>query len=732
MSALRAARLLLPALLLAGAAFPPGAVGQPPTAATIGTAGGDVTILADRLEVIGPDDLMIATGNVEITRGAQRLLADRVELNRATGDAVAEGRAIFYDGESRLVGERIEYNFKTGTGVVHEGSAHAAPYYRIDGQRMERLGENRYRVRRGLFTTCADDPPAWSFRFGTADADLDAFLWGTNASFWVKNAPLLPFFPFFAAAIRRERQTGFLFPRFGVSTRKGTFAEIPFFWAISDSQDATITLDAYSERGFGADVAYRYVLSRTHAGSLSGFYLYESERSESDRQGFDEHRGWWRLQDSWDLGSGAAFRADINGVSDDFVFREYTDRLHDRSLQRAESNIFLTKNWPAWSLVGNLFWYQDLTQRRPVELNRLPELRLEGMRQPVPGLPGVLYEMESSAVHFVRAVGAEGTRLDLHPRLSRPTPLLGVLTISPFVGGRLTGYDKTATGTRTTSNGGLTVQETEDEAQARTLWEVGADLESRASRVWELGGGGRIEALQHIIEPRLNYTRLDGTDVLRFRRDGTTTTNRLPQFDALDAITESSRFTYSLTNRLRARSVAPPGTEAARWEMVRFALAHSYEALDPRRPLGPVTADLIVRPNQVFSFRGDASYGVYAGEGLQTGTTDIAIDVPRVQASVGTRYNKPDRVNFLQGYLSAELTPWMVSRLTTNWDMRADVFVESRVGVDLKWQCWALTVEFVSRHDDEDEVRFAVNLLGVGAPITTGAGLGALGLGGPR
>ena len=75
---------------------------------------------------------------------------------------------IFYDGEDRLEGDRIEYNFRTGSGVVHHASAHTAPYYRIDGERMDRLGEGRYRVARGMFTTCEGDSPVWAFRFATA------------------------------------------------------------------------------------------------------------------------------------------------------------------------------------------------------------------------------------------------------------------------------------------------------------------------------------------------------------------------------------------------------------------------------------------------------------------------------------------------------------------------------------------------------------------------------------
>ena len=695
---------------------------QGPQSTTLPAAGGEITIFADRLEEIGPDDLLVASGNVEVIRGTQRLLADRVEMNRETSEVVAEGRVIFYDGDDRLVGERIQMNFRSGTGVIWEGKAQAAPYYRLEGKRMERLGESRYRVYEGLFTTCEGDPPAWSFRFGSALAELEDHIFGTSASFWVKGLPVVPFLPVFGVPIRKDRQTGFLFPRVGTGSRKGTFAEIPFFWAISDSQDATITLHGYTERGPGAELAYRYILSRDHYGHLGGFYVNESARQDKPET-LGENRGWWTANDTWLLGPRLTLRTDVNGVSDDLVLREYSDRLHERSLQRVESNIFLTRSWSTWNFVGNLFWYQDLTQERPVELHRLPELRLQGTRQPVPGIPGLLYELESSAVHFVRDVGPEGNRLDVHPVLARPIPL-GIITVTPFVGGRFTGYDTTVTGNRTTADG-LTVQNTEADGQLRSVYEVGADIESRLSRIYELGDVLGIEAVLHSIEPRINYTRLDGTDMVRYRRDGTTTTNRLPQYDSIDAIVEASRVTYSLTNRFRGRSVAPSGTEPTRWEMVRFVLAHSYEALNPDQPLGPVAADLIVNPGQIFSFRGDTRYSVY-GDGIEAATTDLSVDVAPVIASIGTRYSKPDRVDFVQARLRADLTR-VVARVSADWDRRTNVFVESRVAVDFKWSCWALSLEYVARHKDEDEVRFAINLLGVGSPVSTGSRIGGTG-----
>jgi hypothetical protein len=246
------------------------------------------------------------------------------------------------------------------------------------------------------------------------------------------------------------------------------------------------------------------------------------------------------------------------------------------------------------------------------------------------------------------------------------------------------------------------------------------------SRVYELGDVAGVEALLHSIEPRVNFTWLDGSeDVLRYRRDGTLTTNRLPQYDQIDAIPEAARFTYSLTNRIRARTVAPPDTEAYRWELVRFVLANTYETLNPTRPVGPVTGELIVNPNRIFSFHGTTAFDVYASA-IETATTDLSLDVKPVLASVGTRYDRTNNVNFLQGTLKADVTRWATVRAETNWDLRADVFVENRFGLDLTFQCWAFTVECVSRNNNEDELRFALNLLGVGAPITTGTRLGGV------
>jgi LPS-assembly protein len=698
---------LLLAALLGAAALPwPASAQAPQTPVVVPTVGGDISVLADRMEEVGPDRLLVATGNVEITRGKSRLIADRVEINRDTGDAVAQGRVVFYDGEDQLTGRRIDYNLRTGTGVVYDSEARVAPYYRIGGERMDRLGESVYHVQRGVFTTCDDDPPTWSFKFGSANVDLEDFVYGTGASFWVKNIPLIPYVPFFAAAIRRERQTGFLFPKLGISGDKGFQVEVPFYWAISDSADATIAPIAYSERGFGFSGEVRYVLSTEQRGSASGFLLQETFRN-------DVTRGLGSVRHDWTLAPGLTLKVDINGVTGDQVLSEYGDRLQQRSAQRVESNVFLTRTWDSWNFVGNVFTYQDLTTRRPNELNRLPDLNMLGVRQPIPGSPGFLWELETSYVNFVRVVGSNGQRLDLHPRISRPISANGLFTITPFVGGRLTGYDKLVTGLRNTKAVGTPIEETENEWRLRRLFEAGSDVETQLSRVYQVGGTWGVDAILHSIEPRVNYTWITGKGQ-----------DRLPVWtEGVDRIPDTSRIAYSLTNRVRARTVALADGEPRRWEALRVALGHSYDLRDSRT--GDITGTVIVQPVERISLRGDIAQSIH-GDGVQVATSDLIVRTDPVSVSVGSRYSDPSRFNFITTGLVADISRYLTVRNANFFDARTLSFVESRAAADIKFQCWALTVEFVHRERRDDEVNFSVNLLGVGGPIRTSVGLGAL------
>ena len=705
------------------------------TPLTIPGAGGETNIVADRIQQVGgASDLFLATGNVEIIRGNNRLVADRVELNRATGEAIAQGKAVFFDGQDRLVGERIDFNLNTGTGVVYKGSTFVPPYYRLSAERMDKLGDSVYSVRQGLFTTCDGDNPDWSFKMGSAEADLESSISASDTSFLVKGVPVIPYVPFFAAALRRERQSGFLFPEFGTNSRYGLLTRTPYYWAINDSQDLTVALDVYTQRGIGADLEYRYSLSQEAGGQLSAFGINESLLSSRGSTDLPENRGYFKFQHSWQATPSLSVKIDSNVTSDDQIFKTYAYTTADRVRQRADNNLFVTQRWESVNFVGRIYWYQDLTQPRNVELQRVPELKLTSVRQPLPGVPGLLYEGQASFTNFIREIGVAGIRADFHPRLYLPIPVAGLFTLTPYAGGRLTLYNQEVVG-QSISNGPnnlsspISIEDTRNTLRLRQQEEFGLLVESRASRVYNLAGTGSIAALQHVIEPRANFIEIRGINQKanpQYEPGGGPSTGIDPGYEArtgIDAINKANEVTYSITNRLNARTISGANEEAVRWELARMTLSQTYNFLSVPEPFKDLMGEAMVQPNEHFRISANARYNVY-NLGLRDANGAFSVIFNDFSASVGPRFNEQQTFRFIQSAATARISRFVDAKTSSAWDVTAGRATEVRGGVDIHFDCWAIQSDYIYRYGQDNEFRISVNLLGVGQAATSARGLG--------
>jgi lipopolysaccharide assembly outer membrane protein LptD (OstA) len=204
-----------------------------------------------------------------------------------------------------------------------------------------------------------------------------------------------------------------------------------------------------------------------------------------------------------------------------------------------------------------------------------------------------------------------------------------------------------------------------------------------------------------------------------------------------------------LTNRIRGRTINSENAEADRLDLFKLVLASAYDIENTQ--LGNVAGDLTIQPSRLLKFHGDASYNV-TGDGLQAYTTDLALDIPRITALVGTRYTRMPPViipyfvqipgtfnpgngvpsnqatHFLQGAATVEIWRNLFGRVKTNWDIRTTSVVETRFGVDLKFDCWALSLDYVRRNPDrpgqnpDNEFRFSLSLLGLGNVLSTRVG----------
>ncbi len=502
---------------------------------------------------------------------------------------------------------------------------------------------------------------------------------------------------------------------------------------LSDSQDLLVTPAYFEKRGFGIGATYRYVRREGSRGQLDGFYLHDTEESPD----YDPDRWVVSIRHEEIFTPRLILKVDVARVSDNTFLEDFGNTLDERSRQRLESNVSLSQRWEKWNFVGRFFFYQDLTTEEPIELNRLPDLRLNAFQQPILGLPDrfglpdLLFDMESSYVNFVREVGSEGQRLDVAPRLLYPWSPGGFFTLTPRLGLRETLYDTEVVGTKV--DRGFIVEDTRKEFTVRSLFEAGADLDARAFRVFEAGGALGIQKMQHVIEPRVSYNFLDGDD-----------SRNLPQWDGIDTITPGHTVTYSLTNRLKARAVGEEDRPGRVWELIRLTLSQTY-TIDPepfeasligttaplpppiptlparRRTLAQETepkrlsdffADLILEPIYGVRFRGTASFDPYESR-VTSATTDFIYEAERWRAAFGTRHVDEGALTFIQAALEARLGARWAVRLSSDYNVDTGTVIENRIEVDFREQCWGITAAFIDR-TDEDEFRITVNLLELG------------------
>src|SRR5437899_924348 len=207
-------------------------------------------------------DLFIADGDVDITYEGARLRADHLEFNEKTKEAVASGHVQFDYANQHLDGDQAAYNVRTGHGVFEKvrGSVKIErrpnssllvtdnPLY-FEAKEVERVDESLYIVRGAWVTVCDPERPKWKFYAPRARIRLEKNVALVNANFRMFRVPLI-WLPYATApAGRKVRQSGFLIPDIGNSSRKGFILGDAFYWAPFEWMDTTLSGQLLSRRG---------------------------------------------------------------------------------------------------------------------------------------------------------------------------------------------------------------------------------------------------------------------------------------------------------------------------------------------------------------------------------------------------------------------------------------------------------------------------------------------------
>lgn len=273
---------------------------------------------------------LVAEGNVEARYQGRILRADRLIYDLENERIRAQGNVQIIDSDGSIryadeieVDENLDDGFATRfyTRLPNDAIATASSAVRQNGS-LNALEQASY-------TACpvceeSEERPTWALRARRAVQDQEKQMIAyQDAVLEIKGVPVF-YIPYMSHPDpSSDRRSGLLPPDIGVSSKLGVFYEQPYYWAMSPSQDLTISPLLTTKVNPVLGVDYR---KRFYSGiiNLEGSFTHEQDfDSDGDKFGDDTWRshiygsGIFQINTMWRWGFG------VERQSDDLYDRRY-------------------------------------------------------------------------------------------------------------------------------------------------------------------------------------------------------------------------------------------------------------------------------------------------------------------------------------------------------------------------------------------------------------------------
>ena len=528
-------------------------------------------------------------GNVAIRHKGWELRADRIRYNSETGDAQAVGNVALVGSDGTLwKGDKLSVNLRERAGRADGIDLYTAPFRVLaeDGGFFSPASTNQaYVIRNATLTTCTNEPGRFHWCVGASRARIrpgdDVTGWGV-----VPRLFGVPFFyyPYYWKDL--SRHYGFRFQP-GFTHRWGAYLLSTYKLPVVNSKaekafvDSHTFLDYRTERGvgFGEKFSWSFGEDESH-GYLTGYVVPDDGKLPEvlDQDETERHRvrflHYWNATDRDQLLARALYVSDSR-VQRDFFRKEYMESADP------DNSADYTHYGDGFSAgVRASFRLNDFYE----QVERLPEAWFSLNAVEI-GETGLFIENDTAAAYLHRRFkeddqvnDADGRprrlpkvkddydafRADTKFLLTLPGKYWGFLSVVPRAGWRGTYYDKTlekieSVETETTvstnelgqvfaqSEEKKTTRWEEADADFRSVFEVGAEISTRAYGFWDTASGDRW---RHVVEPYSDWTLVPEPNVLP---------ENLYKFDDIDRIGEENSLRLGLRQRWqRKRGVESP------------------------------------------------------------------------------------------------------------------------------------------------------------------------------
>jgi LPS-assembly protein len=697
------------------------------------------------------DDYAVLTGNVQLHYQDLELTGDHVEIDLTSKQVVAQGNVILDQGPKRLTGTTLNFDLDTKTGKMLEATAYVAPDYYFSGVEVDKTGDDTYVVLDGLFTSCSQKTPDWSFHLGRATVEVGGYAHMRNVTFRLKALPLF-YTPWLLYPAMKDRASGMLVPSIRSSGRRGPSLDVGYFQTLGQSFDDTIHLEPYFRGYVGVGDEFRYRPTEGTWGDLTGYAVKDprSQCAGEDPKVCGKLR--WKVNfnhDTEDMPFGMRLVMQYQKYSDFNYLRDFERDFDTSSLRFVDSRAFLTGNWGP-NLLNVLFNDRQILFNNgtnfdlDVDQKKLPEVEYQ-VRSTKLGPTPFYLQMDNflDYLEINRPLSYSGSygRFDLFPQVTLPVNTFSWLNLSLTGGYRYTFYQRSLATTFTTTPvppapGAPPPPPVTTETQAfdntslhRALPYGSAQIVGPSfSKIFEKEIAD-FAKFKHVIEPRVTYTYYGPFSAFRQLA--------LPQFDQIDAPLSTNNVMVALDNRVLAKSGAE---NASAREILLFEVSRMY-SFDPNVPLetsldlkkhssaSPWDFLLRFNPGEKTSVKGEVQYsGLFGRIAATSLSSDVSLPGNQVVGltwftnylpETGVAESNQIRVNTALNVIPQKLS----IQAQVGYDVHNHLLGQQYYAINWSEQCYGLRLEvrqfkaLIGPRLSDTSFRFSVSLKNIGTVL---------------
>ncbi|NQW29086.1 MAG: tetratricopeptide repeat protein [Ignavibacteria bacterium] len=565
-----------------------------------------VEVTADRMEYQG--DLLIAEGRVSLQQQGASLRADRVTVNHQTGEIIASGNIVMLREDNLWEGQELVYNYKTRQGTFGESAMYFDPVY-VTAEKTERVSTNEYVMYNARITTCSGDKPliyakAKEVRVLDEDKASGLFIQAKSVTFYVGKVPV-----FYTPVWQRHLGYRIFTFSVGYGGQLGAFfmgrAELhPTDWLTANTH-----FDYYSARGLGLGQDFSWKTTNGN-GYINTYYIndaspLESTENVAEEALVDTTRYRVRIGHHEQIDDETYFITQINYLSDPFILEDFFSEEF-----RANAN---PENYAVVQRATDEYAASVRVDHRLNDfyttVDRLPELDFDWYRSQVADSP--FYFQSDNSLGFLQMLHTEtnkitvttntigsvtnvttnfppsnyqSARFDTYNQIFLPLRFHDFYNVIPRAAYRGTWYSDTVGGS----------------ADYRQIVELGTLASFKAYKTLTEKSGYYGDGLRHIIEPYADYNY----------RYSSIHTNRLHQFDAIDALDSENRIRFGLRNFLQTKRGA---NRIVNFLDADIFTSYRFEPQGTERNMGPLEADVELSLTDHFKIESDFSYDWHKG-----------------------------------------------------------------------------------------------------------------------